>query len=408
MTPQELKQLRDHRNELSRQANALVSDKGAQAWTKEDKEKFDNVADELGRLESQIEAAQNLLDDGAAANFKDAQRLTPEQRAERESNQVRQAVETFMRVQDKHLSAEQAESIRNAMSTTTDSEGGFTVPKEISANFIETLKDYQGIRRVASRQVTGNGRQINWPTTDGTSEEGEIVAQNQPASDLDVSFGTVAMNVCKASTKVITIPIELLQDTEIDIIGLVYGRFRDRIGRLQNRVMTVAGDGTNNTPFSLINRATIGVTGAAGTATSITYDNLVDIQESIDPAYEENCAWMFSQSVRRLIRKLKDGNGRPIWIPSYDAGIQGTRVDLLLDKPIQINNHMPTPAANAKSISYGDHKKYIVRDEMGLTVFKFEDSAYIKKGQIGFMGWCRFGGNLVDTNSVRLWQHGAS
>lgn len=408
MTPQQLKELREKRNEMSRQANALVSDKGAQTWTKEDKEKFDNVADEIGRLESQIDAAQNLLDDGAAANFKDAQRMTPEQRADHQKNQVRQAVETFMRVQDKHLNAEQAESIRNAMSTTTDSEGGFTVPKEISANFIETLKDYQGIRRVAGRQVTGTGRQINWPTTDGTAEEGEIVAQNQSATDQDVTFGTVAMNVCKASTKVITIPIELLQDTEIDIIGLVYNRFRDRIGRLQNRVMTVAGTGADNTPFSLINRAIVGVTGAAGTATSITYDHLVDIQESIDPAYDENGAWMFSQSVRRLIRKLKDTSGRPIWIPSYDAGIQGTRVDLLLDKPIQINNHMPTPAANAKSISYGDHKKYIVRDEMGLTVFKFEDSTYIKKGQIGFMGWCRFGGNLVDTNAVRVFQHGAS
>jgi hypothetical protein len=40
MTPQQLKELRDKRNELSRQANALVSDKGSQTWTKEEKEKF--------------------------------------------------------------------------------------------------------------------------------------------------------------------------------------------------------------------------------------------------------------------------------------------------------------------------------------------------------------------------------
>lgn len=407
MTPQQLKELRDKRNELSKQANNLVSNKGAQIWTADEKKDFDNKADEIGRLDAQISAAQNMLDGDAEKNFKDAQRMSPEQRAQREQDQVRNAVDTFLRVQSKHLTGDQAEMIRNTMSTTTDSEGGFTVPKTLSANFIETLKDYQGIRQIADRVTTGDGRQISWPTTDGTSEEGEIVAQNQAAGDQDVTFGTVSMNVFKYSTKVITIPIELLQDTEIDIIGLVYGRFRDRIGRVQNRMMTRDGTGSEQ-PFSLVNRATVGVTGAAGTATSITYDNLVDIQESLDPAYEQNGVWMFHQSMRKIIRKLKDGNGRPIWIPSYDAGIQGTRVDLLLDKPIQINNHMPTPAANAKSISYGDHKKYLVRDTMGLTVFKFEDSPYIKKGQIGFLGWARSGGNLIDTNSVRLWQHGAS
>ncbi len=410
MTPQQMKELRDKRNEMSRQANALVSDKGSQTWSAEDKANFDNLADEIGRLDSQIAAAQNILDDAASSNFQDAARMTPEQRAALQKNSARQALDIYMRVRDKQMSNEQAEMIRNTMSTTTGSEGGYTVPSLISADLIETLKDYNGIRRVASRQVTGSGAQISWPTTDGTGEEGEILGQNTSASDLDVSFGTVAMNVCKASTKVVTIPIELLQDTEVDVIGLVYSRFQDRIGRLQNRLMTKDGDGvTNNQPYSLISRATTGVVGSAGTATSINYDNLVDLQESIDEAYNsDKAAWMFSQSVRKLVRKLKDTSGRPIWIPSYDASIQSIKADRLLDAPIQINNAMPTPAANAKSISYGDHSKYLVRDVMGLTIFKFEDSVFIKKGQIGFLGWVRFGGNLLDTNAVKLWQHGAS
>lgn len=410
MTPQQMKELRDKRNEMSRQANALVSDKGSQTWSAEEKKSFDNLADEIGRLDAQIEAAQNILDDGARDNFKDAQRMTPEQRAILEKNSARNALDVFMRVRDSAMTPEQAETIRNTMSTSTGSEGGYTVPSLISGDLIEALKDYNGIRRVASRQVTGNGQQISWPTSDGTTEEGEIVGQNQTATDNDISFGTVAMNVCKASTKVVTIPIELLQDSQVDVIGLVYNRFRDRIGRLQNRLMTRDGDGvTNNQPFSLTNRAPVSVTGAAGTASSISYDNLVDLQESIDEAYASNqLSWMFSQQMRKLVRKLKDTAGRPIWIPSYDMGIQSVRTDMLLDCPIQINNHMPTPGANAKSISFGDHSKYLVRDVMGLTIYKFEDSAYIKKGQIGFLGWVRFGGNLLDTNATKLWQHGAS
>ena len=409
MTPQQLKELREKRNEASRQANSLVSNKGSQTWTTEEKTNFDNLADEIGRLDAQIDAAQNILDEGAEANFRDARRLTPEQRLETQKNQAHQALDIFMRVRDNAMTNDQAELIRNTMSTSTGSEGGYTVPSLISGNLIETLKDYNGIRRVASRQVTGNGQQISWPTTDGTNEEGEVVDQNASASDQDITFGTVAMNVCKYSTKVVTVPIELLQDSEVDIVGLIYGRFRDRIGRVQNRLMTRDGDGTGGRPYALINRASTGVVGAAGTATGIGYDNLIDLQESIDEAYAANqMSWMFSQSVRKLVRKLKDTSGRPIWIPSYDASIQSVKSDMLLDAPIQINNHMPVPAANAKSISYGDHSKYMVRDVMGLTIFKFEDSAYIKKGHVGFLGWVRGGANLLDTNATQTWQHRAS
>ncbi len=163
MTPQQMKELRDKRNEMSRQANALVSDKGSQTWTAEEKTSFDNLADEIGRLDAQIEAAQNILDDGARDNFKDAQRMTPEQRATLEKNTARNALDVFMRVRESNMSLEQAEMIRNTMSTSTGSEGGYTVPSLVSGDLIETLNTYNGIRRVASRQVTGNGKQISWP-----------------------------------------------------------------------------------------------------------------------------------------------------------------------------------------------------------------------------------------------------
>ena len=69
---------------------------------------------------------------------------------------------------------------------------------------------------------------------------------------------------------------------------------------------------------------------------------------------------------------------------------------------------MPSPGANAKSLSFGDHSKYQIRDAMDVTIFRFEDSAYVKKGQVGFMAWARSGGNLIDKNAVRTYQHAAA
>ena len=53
-------------------------------------------------------------------------------------------------------------------------------------------------------------------------------------------------------------------------------------------------------------------------------------------------------------------------------------------------------AANAKSILFGDFSRYTIRDVMGMTLFRFEDSAYVKLGQIGFLAWMRTGGTLTD------------
>jgi len=66
------------------------------------------------------------------------------------------------------------------------------------------------------------------------------------------------------------------------------------------------------------------------------------------------------------------------------------------------------PAANAKSLAFGNLHRYMIRDAMEVTMFRFDDSAYMKLGQIGYLAWARVGGNLMDVNSVKLYQHSAT
>lgn len=397
--------LRERLASLKKEARNLLEDKGSATWTAEEQTKFDNLADEAERVERQIEANQRMLDDEAENHFKDAPKNERDSGAR--PDPARQAVEIFLRTMTKNMTPEQAHLIRNTMSTTTPSEGGYSVAPTVASTVIDAMKDYAGMRRVAQRLVTANGAALSYPTSDGTSEEGEIIAENTTATDADISFGTVPMNCFKFSSKIITIPIELLQDTSIDILALVNKRIRDRIGRIQNKKFTI-GAGTTE-PFGITVGAGVGKTGTTGQTTTVTYDDLVDLVDSIDPAYANDALkFMFNQTMRRTIRKIKDTAGRPIWTPSYDAGMSAKTPDLLLGYPVELNNHMPVPAANAKSISFGDHSQYMVRDAMEVTLFRFEDSAYLKKGQIGFLAWCRAGGNLLDTSAVKLYQHSAT
>jgi hypothetical protein len=64
-------------------------------------------------------------------------------------------------------------------------------------------------------------------------------------------------------------------------MALLNKRVRDRIGRIQNRMMTAAGTGTG-TPFALVSAAGVGKTGATGQTTTVTYDDLIDLIDSID------------------------------------------------------------------------------------------------------------------------------
>jgi HK97 family phage major capsid protein len=312
---------------------------------------------------------------------------------------------------DKALNAEDWNVIRNTMSTTTGSEGGFTVDSEVANSVLDALKAYGGVRGVATViQTTGVGA-MSFPTSDGTTEEGELVPENVAATDEDVSFGTIALPVYKFSSKVVAVPFELLQDSNVDIEAFVNQRLATRLGRITNRLFTV-GTGTAQ-PHGIVTAAQIGVTAANSTSqvTAVTYDSLVNLQHSVDPAYRANgnARWMFNDNTLSAIRKVKDDQKRPIFVPGYETGNPEGAPDRLLGAPIVINQQMADMGASARSILYGNMSAYHVRDVMAVQMFRFTDSAFTKKGQVGFLGWMRSGGNLIDVGgAVKVFVNAAS
>lgn len=396
--------LREQRAALAKESKNQLENKGDAIWSPEDKKTFDERLDQIERIDDQIESMQRALDLEAEEQFDKVPTIDPKDKV---ASAKREAYVKMLRHGDRALTAEEHALLRNTTSTTTPAEGGYTVQSDIATQLIDMLKDYRGMRDVAQQLTTSDGAPLSYPTSDGTSETGEIVAENTSATDADPTFGTVAVNTFKFGSKVFTLPIELIQDSNVDVIALVNQRARDRIGRIQNTSFTTGNGST--APNGLITGSTVRKTGASGQVATILYDDLVDLIDSIDIAYDNgNLKFMFAQSMRKVVRKIKDTAGRPIWTPSYDAGIAGGFKDQLLGYDVQINNGVAAPAASAKSLVFGDLSKYLIRDAMMLTLFRFEDSAYAKKGQVGFLAWTRAGGNLLDTGATGVYQHPAS
>jgi len=297
--------------------------------------------------------------------------------------------------------------IRAAMSTTTGSEGGYTVATEFNRTLLQAMKASFAVRGVATSIQTSTGAQMLFPTSDATSEEGEIVGQNAAVSALDTTFGQASLDVYKYSSKSIALPFELLQDSMFNVEAFIQELLRLRIGRIQNRHHSL-GTGTGQ-PRGLVPAAAVGKTGPTGQATAVTYVDLVDLEHSVDPAYRGACKWMMHDDTLKALRKIKDDNGRPIFVPGYETGNPGGAPDRLLGREIIINQHMPVMAANAKSILFGDFSKYLIRDVMDTTLFRMTDSAYTLKGQVGFVAFCRSGANLIDVGgAIKAYQNSAT
>ena len=110
----------------------------------------------------------------------------------------------------------------------------------------------------------------------------------------------------------------------------------------------------------------------------------------------------------RVIRKLKDTQNRPVFLPG-NGGLSAALPDEVLGKKVVINQDMSVMGANAKSILFGDFSRYTIRDVMGMTLFRFDDSAYAKKGQVGFLAWMRTGGTLTDAGApIKYYQNSAT
>jgi HK97 family phage major capsid protein len=249
---------------------------------------------------------------------------------------------------------------------------------------------------------------MSFPTSDGITEEGEIVAENATVTRQSVAFGTVGLPVFKFSSLDVAVPIELIQDSNVDIEGFVQGRLVTRIGRITNRMFTT-GTGTGQ-PNGMATAATVGVTAANATSqvTAVTYDSLVNLQHSVDPAYRAAAGFMFNDTTLREIRKIRDGQQRPIFVPGYESGNPGGSPDRLLGSPITINQDVANMAASARSILFGDFSGYYIRDVMALEMYRFTDSAFTRNGQVGFLALMRTGGNLIDANKVRVFVNAAS
>jgi HK97 family phage major capsid protein len=286
-----IQSLREQRTAIAREVKNLLDANPGPKWNAAHQSAYDELVSKIDGADAEIKRWEKVAEIAADEAFgNEALKSARKKGVDLGEDDPRRVFDVLVRKGFENAKADDQIRIRNTMSTTTGSEGGYTVPSLIASTIYDAMKAFGTMRAVAEILPTSDGRPLSFPGSDGTSETGEWIAQNTTATAADPTFTTVSLNVFKASSKIVAIPFELLQDTNIDMEAFIRARLAQRLGRLGNTGFTV-GTGTTQ-PDGIMTRASSGKVGTTGQTTSIIYDDLVDLVHAVDPALPEDARVM--------------------------------------------------------------------------------------------------------------------
>lgn len=389
----EIRDLREQSQRIYHEMRAILdaADAEQRGLTAEESERYDRLDEELGNLLEEIERRERME---RVARRLDTIVRDAVPAVRQEHNDVERAFETYLRRGERSLGEHEV----RALSTITGSGGGYLVPQTWARELIQIIAQYSAVRQVANVIRTDSGEPILYPIVDDTAVEGALVAENAASPTADVTFDQKRLDVYTFSAKVTEVPLQLIQDSAYPVDRVLIQLFGERLGRATERYY-VTGTGVNQ-PQGIL-QATVGHTTAS--ATALTFDDILSLIHSVDPAYRQNAVFVLNDATLLAIRKLKDNNNQPLWQISYREG----EPNRILGYPYVVSPYMPTMAASAKVIAFGDFRSgYVIRDVNGIEVVR-SDRNLVDRYQMEFNAWLRSGGIIVNTRAIRLLQMGA-
>jgi HK97 family phage major capsid protein len=280
----------------------------------------------------------------------------------------------------------------------TTTAGGFTVPVELANQIIKSMKAWGPMydEDICTTIATSSGNSIKIPTVDDTAVTAGAHAEGVALTDdgsKDATFGQKSLDSFGYDTEFVKFSLELARDSIFNMESLLGQLLGERLGRIANLQLTT-GDGTGD-PNGIVTASTLGTTSAAVAA--ITYDEIIDLVHSVDPAYRQSpkVRFMFNDLTLAALRKLKDGDGRYIWtMGDVQNGVPGN----ILGYRYSINQAMDSLAAAKKVMLFGDFGKYFVR-KVGTPLIGVLRERFWP--DLGIAGLIYLDGELGDTAAVK-------
>ena len=303
------------------------------------------------------------------------------------------------------------EALRQAMGSESqiiadDTRGGVLAPSEFSNTLVRKIAEVSPLRMIcASRQGMGVEFIQNTQTNNLVGNWRDEGAQSSDAQTLGTGRVTIRAHELEGLVRVSR---EALADSSIDLQSLLLEEL-SRAFAISEGEAFINGDGAAK-PYGLLNRVGIAadITEQTGTDTSnhrISFDDIIGMTYALQDIYAMNAYWVLRRQTVGNIRKLKDSDGRYLWVPSLQNDKRGS---LIVESPYVEAHAMPveTNSSGQKVMIFGDFmRSYLIYDRMGVSILTDPYTAK-RTGFVEITAWLRLGGAPIQADSMRVLKTG--
>ena len=366
-----LKKMREKRNEVIAEMEAVVNAAAAEERSLTDDEitAYNGHRDELTRIDATIAALENVR--SAERNEEHQpegdEKLTPEERS----------FVSFLRGE-----------IRVDVNT-TKTNAGAVIPTTVADRIVEYVKNVSPIAEYATR-YEGIGKITIAYEDDANALSASYVEDLESADATAQKLTSVSLEGYKIRVPV-KVSQQLLDNSQVDLIAYLVRRIGDALAAKIEREFLI---GTSGKVEGLAGGVKQTVTAAS--ATAVTTDELIDVQDAVPDIYQANSIWIMHPKTRTAIRKLKDGENR--YLLNLDLNTKWGYS--LLGKPVYASDAMPEPAAGAKTIFFGDMSGLacIIR---GLRV-RVLNERFADVDAVGIFGFAEIDAKVENTQKISV------
>lgn len=366
-----LKKMREKRNEIIAAMEAVVNAAAAEERSLTDDEitAYNGHREELTRIDATIAALENVR--SAERNEEHQpegdEKLTPEERS----------FVSFLRGE-----------IRADVNT-TKTNAGAVIPTTVADRIVEYVKNVSPIAEYATR-YEGIGKITIAYEDDANTLSASYVEDLESADATAQKLTSVSLEGYKIRVPV-KVSQQLLDNSQVDLIAYLVRRIGDALAAKIEREFLI---GTSGKVAGLAGGVKQAVTAAS--ATAVTTDELIDVQDAVPDIYQANSIWIMHPKTRTAIRKLKDGENR--YLLNLDLNTKWGYS--LLGKPVYASDAMPEPAAGAKTIFYGDMSGLacIIR---GLRV-RVLNERFADVDAVGIFGFAEIDAKVENTQKISV------
>lgn len=292
----------------------------------------------------------------------------------------------------------------NAMSTDSNTDGGYLVPDEIDRAISRFQSLYSPMRRLA-RVVTARGHYSKPHITDGVTSGWTTERGSRPeTAGFKISMTSPPVGEVYANVPVTQ---QLLDDNDFNIGSVVEEEIATEFSEKEGDAW-INGNSVDK-PAGILSYPTVAnaswawgklgftVTGhATAFASSNPADPLIDLFYSLRAGYRSNSVWLMNSDTANRLNKLKDGQGNYLWQPSIAAGAPPS----LLGRPVEIDDNMPAMGANTFPVAIGDwNRGYSIVDKTRTRILR---DPYSSKPYVLFYATKRVGGAVMDFDAIKL------